>query len=212
MGDAGRPARRPPAPSANTVSGVTVTAEKPNPLINPASQFVRERLPQSANSEQYPRFRDDICVKVIGLPPEFAGFIAKRLTEVANEVHAPVARDAACVPNVHIVFTTNPQGQVDDIAKHKDILIGFHFTAQTKKVTTFDRPIQAWYVTRTRDATGNSWIEIANPCPIERRAWRGRLRRPADGPRGQPPGERHERRGGPQPDHRRRQQGGGRED
>jgi hypothetical protein len=159
-----------PAPAAKapagTVSGVTVTAQKPNPAVNPASQFVREHLPQSEYSDQYPRFRDAICVKVIGLPDEFAGFIEKRLVEVAGQVHAPVAADSACRPNVHIIFTPNPQAQVDDIARHKDILIGFHYFSQAKKVTVMNRPIQAWYVTRTRDTTGNSWIEVANPCPI----------------------------------------------
>ncbi len=153
------------AASASDLSGITVTAEKPKPLINPASQFVREHLPQS-QSEQFPRFRDAVCVKVIGLPPEFGAFIAKRVAEMAGEVRAPVAKDAACVPNVHVVFTTNPQALIDDIAKRKDILIGFHYFSQSKKVTVVNRPIQAWYVTRTRDTTGNSWIEVANPCPI----------------------------------------------
>jgi hypothetical protein len=154
-----------PANPASTVSGVTVTApEKPNPLVNPASQFVREHLPEGI-SEQFPRFRDAICVRVIGLPPEFGAFVAKRVVEVAKEVRAPVAKAAACVPNVNVVFTPNPQAQLDDIARRKDVLIGFHYFSQSKRVTVVNRPIQAWYVTRTRDTTGNSWIEIANPCP-----------------------------------------------
>jgi hypothetical protein len=158
------PAAAPPAPSS-TVSGVTVTApEKPNPLVNPESQFVRSHLPEG-QSDQLPRFRDAICVKVVGLPSEFAGFIAKRLVEVAAQVHAPVAKDPACVPNVNVVFTSNPQAQLDDIAKRRDILIGFHFTSQFEKLTTVNRPIQAWYVTRTRDTTGNSRLEVSNPCP-----------------------------------------------
>jgi hypothetical protein len=44
--------------------------------------------------------------------------------------------------------------------------MGFHFPAQLKKLTSVNRPIQAWYVTRTRDTTGNSWIEVDNPCPV----------------------------------------------
>src|SRR5258707_14940388 len=88
------PAAAPPAPSL-TVSGVTVTApEKPNPLVNPESQFVRSHLPQGA-SDQFPRIRDAVCVKDIGLPPEFAGFIAKRVNEEAGEGHAPGAKDPA---------------------------------------------------------------------------------------------------------------------
>ena len=161
----GEPASAAKAAAPSNLSGVTVTApDKPNPAVNPANQFVREHLPETL-SEQYPRFRDAICVKVVGLPPEFSAFVAKRVTEVAAQVHAPLAKDPACVPNVNVVFTPNPQKQLDDIAKRKDILIGFHFTSQFKTITTVNRPIQAWYVTRTRDTTGNSWLEIANPCP-----------------------------------------------
>ncbi|MFI4965556.1 MAG: hypothetical protein ACHP9T_09335, partial [Caulobacterales bacterium] len=155
---------RGPTPPVN-LSGVTVTAPpKPNPLVNPQSQFVRSHLPQG-QSDQLPRFRDAVCVKVLGLPPEFDAFIARRIVDLAGEVHAPVARAADCAPNVHVIFSTQPQAQLDDIAKRRDILIGFHFPSQLKKLTTVNRPIQAWYVTRTRDTTGNSWIEVDNPCP-----------------------------------------------
>jgi hypothetical protein len=158
------PAAEPPAPSS-TVSGVTVTApEKPNPLVNPESQFVRSHLPEG-QSDQYPRFRDDICVKVIGLPPEFDAFVARRIVDLANQVHAPVASAANCVANVHVIFTPSPQAQLDDIAKRRDILIGFHFPSQFKKLTMVNRPVQAWYVTRTRDTTGNSRLELSNSCP-----------------------------------------------
>ena len=155
----------PTAKSASTVSGVTVTpATKPDPLVDPASQFVRLHLPQ-AISDQYLRFRDAVCVRVIGLPAEFDAFVAKRIVEVAQEVKAPLAKPADCLPNVNVIFTPKPQAQLDDIAQRRDILIGFHFPSQTKKLTTVNRPIQAWYVTRTRDTTGNSWIEVDNPCP-----------------------------------------------
>ncbi|THD51660.1 hypothetical protein [Phenylobacterium sp.] len=160
------PAPASKAAPAATVSGVTVNApQKENPLVDPTTQFVRQHLPDSAFSGQLARFRDEVCVKVVGLPPEFDAFIAKHLIDVAAEVHAPIARAATCTPNVNVVFTPNPQAQLDDIAKRKDVLLGFHFLAQTKKLTTVDRPIQAWYVTRTRDTTGNSWLEVANPCP-----------------------------------------------
>ncbi len=151
---------------SSTLSGLTVTAPpKPNPLVSPESQFVRSHLPEGI-SEQFPRFRDDVCVNVQGLPAEFDAFIAKRIVEIATEVHAPLARAADCVANVHVIFTTQPQAQLDDIAKRKDILVGFHFASQLKRLTSVNRPIQAWYVTRTRDTTGNSWIEVAHSCPL----------------------------------------------
>lgn len=157
----------PAAMPAPTVSGVTVTAPpKPNPLVNPESQFVRSHLPES-QSDQLARFRDGVCVKVIGLPPEFDAFVAKRVVELAREVKAPVAKGADCAPNIHVIFSPEPQAQLDDIAKRKDILIGFRFPAQFKPMTTFDRPIQSWYVTRIRDTRGASWLEVDTLCPLD---------------------------------------------
>jgi len=153
-----------PAPSS-TVTGVTVTApQKPNPLVDPTNQFVRGHLPESTFSEQYPRFRDAVCVRVQGLPTEFDDFIAKRIVEIAAEVHAPIAKAAKCTPNVHVVFTTQPQALLTDIAKRKDILLGFYWNDRDlKRLATFSRPISAWYVTRTRDDSGKSKLEIHDP-------------------------------------------------
>ena len=81
-----------PAAKAPTVSGVTVqAAPKSDPLVDPAREFVRQRLPESTFSEQLARFRDDVCVKVVGLPPDRCdAFVAKRLVEIAGEVKAPL--------------------------------------------------------------------------------------------------------------------------
>ena len=146
---------------ASSVSGVTVTAKKPNPAVDPTTQFVRQHLPQSTFSEQFPRFRDDICVKVLGLPPEYAGFIEKRVLEVAGEVHAPVAKSETCAPNIHVVFTPKPQALISDIANHKDILLGFYWNNNgLKRLATFKGAIGAWYVTATRDQFGENRLEI----------------------------------------------------
>ncbi len=155
-------AKDPPAPS---VSGVTVTApQKPDPLVDRTSEFVRQRLPTS-RFEQYARFRDPICIKVIGLPDQFDAFIAKRVVEVARRVNAPVDLKASCTPNVNVIFSPRPQALLDDIARRRDILFGFHFQAETKTLTTFSRPIQAWYVTRIEDTLGNKILELNDPAP-----------------------------------------------
>jgi hypothetical protein len=155
----------PASSKASDLSGVTVTApQKPDPLVNPASQFVREHLPASTFSEQYPRFRDEICVKVVGLPAEFDAFIAKRITEIATQVGAPVSKDDDCRPNIDVVFSTEPQALISDIARRKDILLGFYWNSRDlKKLATFSRPVGAWYVTRTRSDSGESRLEIHDP-------------------------------------------------
>jgi hypothetical protein len=145
---------------AKDLSGVTVTAPaKPDPLVNPASQFVRSHLPTSRN-EQYARFHDPICVRVLGLPPEFDAFVAKRVVDLAKAVKAPLDPSPACTPNVNVIFSSNPQQQLSDIAKRRDILFGFHWAAKTKALATFDRPIQSWYLTRSVGTDGQDILEL----------------------------------------------------
>jgi hypothetical protein len=150
-----------PAPPAN-LSGVTVTAPgKPDPLVDRTTQFVRQRLPTSRN-EQYARFRDPVCVKVIGLPEEFDAFVAKRIVEIARQVHAPVAATTKCAPNVNVIFSPQPQAQLTDIAKRRDILFGFVVPADAKTVSAFSRPVQSWYLTRRVGTQGDSELELDN--------------------------------------------------
>jgi hypothetical protein len=151
-------------PSAD-VSGVTVTAPgRPNPLVDPDTQFVRGHLAENRN-QQYARFRDPVCVRVFGLPPEYDAFIAKRVVEMARQVKAPVDRSPSCRPNVNVIFTPKPQAQLDDIAKRREILFGYHFIAETKKLATFSRPVQAYYLTRARDTVGNNVLELVETPP-----------------------------------------------
>ncbi len=151
-------------PSA-TVSGVTITApEKPSPLVDPAVQFVESHLPTSRN-EQYARFHDPICVRVIGLPDEFDAFVAKRITELAKTVKAPLDPSPACIPNVNVIFSPQPQAQLTDIAKRRDILFGFYFKNQLKTISVFSRPIQSWYLTRTIGTDGHDVLELYDPAP-----------------------------------------------
>ena len=158
------PPAAPPGPG-DTVSGVTVTApEKPDPLVDKTTQFVRQRLPTS-RFEQYARFRDPVCVKVIGLPAEFDAFVAKRIVDTARQVNAPVAGAATCKPNVNVIFSAQPQAQLTDIAKHRDVLFGFVFKADTKQVATFRRPIQSWYLTRSVGTDGNDILELNDSAP-----------------------------------------------
>ncbi|HEX2816633.1 MAG TPA: hypothetical protein VHN39_09565 [Phenylobacterium sp.] len=156
----------PPAAAnpADTVSGVTVTAPQPaNPLVDPATQFVRQHLPESPFSEQFPRFHDKVCVKVQGLPAEFDAFVTRRIVEMASQVHAPLANAADCRPNIHVIFSPQPQAQLSDIAKRRDILIGYQFLPQLKRMSRFTRPIQAWYVTRSVGDNGVSTLDLFDP-------------------------------------------------
>lgn len=150
-----------PAPAAGPtdVGGVTVTAEKKDPLVDKTSQFVRAHVPEN-RAGQIARFRDSLCVNVVGLPPAYAAFIAKQVVGIATQVKAPVDHRLKCSPNVNVIFTPDPQAQLDDIAKRRDLLLGFGWAAQMKQFATFSRPIQSWYLTRSVGTDGQSVLEL----------------------------------------------------
>lgn len=141
------------------VGGVTVTAEKKDPLVDTTTQFVRSHVPEN-RAGQIARFHDAVCVNVVGLPAAYAAFIARRVVKVAADVRAPVDHSAKCTPNVNVIFTPNPQAQLDDIAKRREILFGFHWASRIKQLASFERPIQSWYLTRSVGTDGQSVLEL----------------------------------------------------
>jgi hypothetical protein len=165
-GDPPPSSKDPAAKPAADVSGVTVTAEKKDPLVDNTTQFVRNHLPES-QSGQLARFRDEICVSVVGLPAAYDAFIARRIVTLAGEVHAPVAHNPNCTANVHVIFSPQPQAQMEDIAKRRESLLGVHFAAQLRRISVVSRPIQSWYLTGVRDTTGELHLDGATHAGVD---------------------------------------------
>jgi hypothetical protein len=153
-----------PSPATpSSVSGITVVGKKPNPTVSAASEFVRQRMPESPMTGQYPRFAVPVCAYVQGLPPKFDAFIEARILKLAAEVHAPVNKNKlTCVPNVQVIFTPYPEKMLFNIGRKREMLLGYHYRSQYQRLTTWSRPIQSYYVTRTRDTKGRSSFDVVN--------------------------------------------------
>ena len=162
---ASAPATDPKASPAN-LSGVTVTAKKAPPVVSAASEFVRQRMPASPSTGQYPRFREPICVAVQGMPDAFNAFVTKRIVKLAHDVNAPVSTYWACTPNVQVIFTDQPQRLLTNISRKREEVLGFHYQSQLKRLATFNRPIQSWYVTRTRDPRGRNFLDVSRQSVV----------------------------------------------
>jgi hypothetical protein len=93
-----------------------------------------------------------------GLSPGFNAFVSARLREVAIDAGAPAGEPNTCKENVEVIFTPEPQKLLDGVVKDHEILLGFHWVTQTKKVATVSRPIQSWYVTAAV-WKGQEWID-----------------------------------------------------
>ena len=139
------------AMSADTVS-VTATTKRPaDALAGSAASFVdtRTRLTQI---DQVARWKDPVCPTADGLPPAFNTFIADRVRAIAAKAGAPVEK--SCKPNVEIMFTADPQKMANEVADRSPWLFGTHLSSSARHLATVSHPIQAWYVTATREQSG----------------------------------------------------------
>jgi hypothetical protein len=107
------------------------------------------------HSGQYGRWVDAICPMTVGLPPALDAFVSQRIDGLADLVKAPLDKRAGCRPNVEIVFTNEPQKAMDLIAeKSNGLYLGSYSRSQNSGLAAVTHPIEARYLTETRDPSG----------------------------------------------------------
>jgi hypothetical protein len=131
---------------------VTVVGKTDLPTINrEIHQFVEAHAKPSTLIGQIGRWRAKVCPAVTGLQLAFAKFVTDRIENVAGSVGAPTAASAeGCSANIEVIFTGEPQALVDHIAATRSRPLLGYYRKDLKEVTTFDHPVQAWYMTGTR--------------------------------------------------------------
>ncbi|HEX4272032.1 MAG TPA: hypothetical protein VHZ32_11625 [Rhizomicrobium sp.] len=108
------------------------------------------------------RWDTGICPVAVGLRPAAIRFILQRLRDTAAKVGAPVNGKPDCRPNIEIVFTTTPQGLLNNIRKDHEVFLGYASNhAQADRLAMVLRPIQAWYTTASKDISGTVKIDSA---------------------------------------------------
>ena len=149
---------------------VTVTARKEierrrlDQVLIP--RFIRAHGVLATKTDQLARWRSGLCPDTVGLPAAFNSFVSRRIREVAVSVGAPVEVSAKCKPNVQIFFATQPQKQLDEVVHHAPEMLGAYYRPEAKRFETFSRTIQPWYMTATRGAAGEEWVDsVYDPTP-----------------------------------------------
>jgi hypothetical protein len=126
----------PRPPTASEVAGNNVMI-----FVNSHSQ------PKDSGTGTLSRWKEAVCVKTEGLPPAFEDYVSARVEAIAAAVKTPQQKRNPCNPNVYVIFTNEPQRFIDTAIEKNPEILGYHYTAQLKKLKTIDRPIQAWHVT-----------------------------------------------------------------
>jgi hypothetical protein len=97
----------------------------------------------------------------MGLAPQVDAWVSRWIVARAARVGAAIPKRGGCRPNIEIVFTSDPQGVLDFVAKKRDAYLGYHYVAQTKAFSTVTRPVEARYLTATRSVAGGESFDIA---------------------------------------------------
>ena len=160
-----QPARPPPAQAnapSTPVSPLTVEGTPRKVLEKQTRDFVESYAAPTRKLGLLARWNDPACVAVSGLVAEQAAQFKTRIEAVAKAVKAPLA-PPKCMPNIEIVFTTQPQRYLDAAAAKSPAILG------DQGAKTVTRPIQAWY------ATGDEGLPAAAPGPMGDPAPRNRF-------------------------------------
>ena len=147
------------AQAPTTVPGVVVQGETKKVIEQQARRFTEAYAAPTEKIGQIARWHEAVCVKVEGVIPAQADKIRARVEEVAKDVGLTV-RKPGCLFNIQIVFTPQPQGYVDQVAKRDEGYLGFHYRGELNKVKAVTRPIQSWYVTATEGGLGHNAATI----------------------------------------------------
>src|SRR5258707_8006580 len=154
----------PDLPEVTVVAPRPVTAEQI--AGNSVPTFVRSHGNPSFRTGQLSRWETAICASTMGLPQNFNDFVTTRVQTVAAAIYKPRPAATPCKPNVLAIFTTVPQQLMDDVATKQPQLLGFHFVSEVPKLKTFDRPIQAWYVTASKSRADVPIDDIWSGAPV----------------------------------------------
>lgn len=138
---------------------VTVTGTRSRPVID---SFVQAFVKPARMTGKFARWEDRICPVTVGLRSAAASFVTHRVKEVAAQIGAPVNEHEDCRANIAIVFSKKSQALLDDIKRRRPQLLGYFDNSEQRDALAVVRhPIQAWYMTATKDLRGN--VDIDSP-------------------------------------------------
>lgn len=146
---------------------VTVTALKSVPP-EVISKFIQTFAAPTAVIGKLARWQTGICPVAVGLRPTAIQFLLQRLRDNAARAGAPIDARANCAANIEIVFTTTPQGLLNNVRKKNPGYLGYsRRSAEADRLAIVTHPIQAWYTTARKDILGRMSLDSAMTVAAE---------------------------------------------
>jgi Secretin and TonB N terminus short domain len=160
-----------PDPVANEtpeMPGITVTAPRPPTEQELAGDSVHQFVVDHATvhydyvngvSRDLARWRggkQSICPRTFGIDSAADSFVTARIRAIAAYVGAPVEADPRCKENVRILFTPDPEADMNDVAQWASTYFrGDKWYSRSTRLLEFEggEPVQGWYLTTPRESS-----------------------------------------------------------
>ena len=140
------------------LESIIVTAIKPSDAA--IKSFIAARATPTKFLNQLAQWRRSLCPATSGLGERYAQFVTQRIRDIASAVGAPVNHNPGCRPNIQVIFTTTPQDLLDNVRKKGRAFLGYYRNGnQADALAKVVHPIQAWYMTESRDDKGYSIVD-----------------------------------------------------
>jgi hypothetical protein len=142
------------------VQGAAQAPRTPETFARAVEKFVHDEG-RPGPLGQISRWARPVCPVTQGLSPALDDFVTRRIQEIAARVGAGSPADCRGGDDILVVFTTAPDQLMNDVRRHHEALLGFHYVGETKALAAFEPPMKSWYVTMTV-APGFINIDSAN--------------------------------------------------
>lgn len=160
LGPSTASAQPPGAKPAFALPRESITVIATRPSAETIKSFVETRAVPTHVLGRMARWMRPVCPLTVGLGDKYAKFVTQRIRDIAAAVGAPVNADPGCRPNIEVVFTTAPQGLLDNVRKSDPLYLGYYQTrGEADALAQVTHPIQAWYTTESLDMDGTRQID-----------------------------------------------------
>jgi hypothetical protein len=161
----------PPAGPAPSLDEITVIAPRPPTASEVAGDNIKifvnsHSEPKNSGTGTLSRWKEAVCVKTEGLSLALEDYVSARVEAIAAAVRTSPPKQNPCAPNVYVIFTNEPQRFIDHAVDQNPEILGYHYSAQLKRLKTIDHPIQAWHVTGLQAGASTVQLDSVWASPL----------------------------------------------
>ncbi|MDZ4277033.1 MAG: hypothetical protein U0995_13395 [Erythrobacter sp.] len=173
----------PDAPSPGDEHAIVVTGDREK-QDRAVRDLTRQVTARARIDKPLSRFYQPMCLKIIGIKPDYAGVLAERIEDNARKAGAPIGREG-CTPNALLIFTKDGREAVETLRQDEPWLFTGLLDREFTRMMAGNGAAFAWETVELKGVDGRpiriQQLEIngsRRDVPINEQFQTGRLNPP----------------------------------